>query len=94
MGCAEVKPEEPESLNQQSSLAEKVQEGACLGKNTTSAEEDVKEESKTEVENNSKFTGTNTVGIISPTANVLECFCRCRKMFHQLFSTLTATGVV
>lgn len=74
MGCAEVKPEESESLNQQSSLAEKVQGGVSVGKNTTSPEEAVKEESKTVVENNGKFIGTNTVVIIIPNTNVLACF--------------------
>lgn len=83
MGRTEVKPEEPESSNQQSTLAEKLQEGACLERSTTPAEEAVKEESKTapplddtkpEVENNSKFTGTITVVIMISTTNVLACF--------------------
>lgn len=42
---AEVKPPDPESLNEQSSFAEKVQEEAHPGKITTSAEEAVEEES-------------------------------------------------
>lgn len=90
----EVKPEEPESLNQQSGLAEAVQEGASLGKNATSAEDAAKEESRTapppedtkpEVENNSKFTGTNTTVMIIPATNVLLCSWRSFRHFLTLF---------
>lgn len=79
-GRTEVKPPDPGSLNEQSSLEEKVQEEAHLGKITTSAEEAVEEESVSapplhdknpEAEDRGKFTVTNPILMVIPTTHVL-----------------------
>lgn len=80
MGRTEVKPPEAESLNEQSSLAEKVQEEEHPGKITTSAEEAVEEElvsaplrsdKNPEAENKGKFTVPNPILMGNPSTHVL-----------------------
>lgn len=90
MGHTEVKPTDPEGLNEQSGLAEKVQEEAPLGINTTSAEEAVEEQSVTapplqdtgpEAENKGKATGTNAILSVIPTTHYLLLLCVFRRSF-------------
>lgn len=80
MGRPEVNPEERESLSEQRSLGETFQEGASSGANQSSADGASEEESKTppplddgtpEVENNSKFTGTDAILTTTPVFDAL-----------------------